>query len=90
MRILVTIVLMTLTGCTTSPIFRSVSSEAVEGYRAANTDAADFSEAVMCRGISIREWMLRYGATPDKARAWAVLCSDNMDITPRGLIEAGQ
>ena len=66
---------LTLAACETSPTVAAAAERGVDAYRAANADMANIAEAFMCRGISIREWMIRYG-TPERAAAWRELCRE--------------
>ena len=75
---------LTLTGCTIQPWIDETSQEAVDRYRAANANLSNASEAWLCRGMSIREWMLRFGDSPERAEAWRVLCDGRVVVTPTG------
>ena len=74
---------VTLSGCAYSPYVERASEETVRAYRAANVDLTNFSEAWLCRGIAIREWLVRFG-TPERAAAWRTLCEGKSLALPIG------
>lgn len=67
--------LLTLTGCSTF-------SNLVDAGEKANDAAAVAAETTICRGISIGAWVRHYGSDADKAKAWKVLCNDQIKAMP--------
>lgn len=73
-----------LAGCSIVPYSSTATADLADAARALNADLADASEAFLCRGMSIREWMLRYGHSDELAAAWATLCDgQTRQRTPR-------
>lgn len=66
---------LALTGCSTLTNLVSAGAKA-------NDAAAESAEIAICRGISIGAWVRAYGSDPDKAKAWRVLCDDNIEVLP--------
>ena len=75
---------LALDGCTTVPQARVASDTAVAGFRNAQTDLADAAEAWLCRGMSIREWILRYGQSTASRDAWWLICGGKQDVSLPG------
>ena len=80
MKMLIAGLVLVLAGCSTVPEARVASDAAVTGFRNAQTDLADAAEAWLCRGVSIREWILRYGQTPETRDAWWLICGGKQDV----------
>jgi hypothetical protein len=70
-----------LTGC--AQLDAAQSTIATQGAKA-NDEALESAEFVICRGISVGAWMRRYGSDLEKSRAWRVLCSEQIIVTPGG------
>ena len=76
----IVVVLLGLTVCSTSPRAQVASDAGVNVWRAAQNDAADAAEAWLCRGISIREWILRYGQSAESRDAWWLMCGGKQEV----------
>jgi hypothetical protein len=68
-----------LAGCSMSPTVDMASTEYVQARRDTHSDITDASEAWICRGISVYEWMRRYG-TPERAAGWQAICEDGKSL----------
>lgn len=64
-----------LTGCAG---FQSL----VSGGAQANDAAALAAETTLCRGISVGAWVRAYGSDPERAKAWRVICDDQIEVLP--------
>lgn len=73
--VLILAALLTLSGCYTL-------SGLVDAGAKANHAAAESAEIVLCRGMSVGEWIRRYAGDPAKAKAWKVICSDQIKAMP--------
>ena len=73
--VLIFAAMLTLAGCSTF-------SNLVDAGAKANHAAAEGAEVVLCRGMSIGEWIRRYGNDAEMAKAWRVLCSDQIKAMP--------
>ena len=73
--LIIIIALLTLAGCSTL-------GNLVDAGAKANDAAAVAAETTICRGISIGAWVRHYGSDADKAKAWKVLCNDQIKAMP--------
>lgn len=73
--VLILAAMLTLAGCSTL-------SGLVNAGAKANDAAAVAAETTICRGISIGAWIRHYGGDADKAKAWKVLCNDQVKALP--------
>lgn len=73
--LIIVVALLTLAGCSTLGNF-------VDAGAKANDAAAVSAETTICRGISIGAWVRHYGNDADKAKAWKVLCNDQIKAMP--------
>lgn len=67
--------LLLLNGCGTLTNLVSAGAKINDG-------AADAAEVTICRGISIGAWVRAYGSDAEKAKAWKVLCEDQIEVLP--------
>lgn len=71
-------------GCSTAPYGTAASGEAIRLDRAVNADLTAASMAWLCRGISIRQWLIEFGGSADRALAWETMCAgQSVEQIPR-------
>lgn len=80
MRLLVAaLAAISLTGCAG---FNAAQSFVADKGSVAADEIRDTAEFAICRGITVGAWVRAYGASPEKAQAWRVLCSQQVTETP--------
>ena len=72
MKILTLVALLTLSGCTSFDLAQSMASS--KGAKTMD-EARETAEWTLCNGISVGAWRRAYAENPQKAQAWATLCS---------------
>ena len=72
---LVLVLALGLTGCAG---FQSLLQTGAQ----ANDAAALAAETTLCRGISVGAWVRAYGSDPERAKAWRVICDDQIEVLP--------
>ena len=77
--ILIAMLALALSGCAGWNALQGVIS--TRGA-AVSAEARQSAEFVLCRGMSIGEWVRAYGSAPEKARAWQTLCDSSVQTTP--------
>lgn len=72
MKILALIAILALSGCASFDFAQSVASSKVAKTM---DEARETAEWTLCNGISVGAWRRAYAENPQKAQAWATLCS---------------
>lgn len=50
---------------------------------AVSAEARQSAEFVLCKGMSVGEWVRAYGSSPAMAAAWKTLCAPMLQVTPQ-------
>ena len=79
MKMLVTIALLALAGCTG---FNTAQSIIADKGSAVADEVRETAEFALCRGITVGAWVRAYGDSADRAQAWRVLCSQMVKEAP--------
>ena len=71
-KIIAIIALATMSGCTSFDIAKmAIASNGAKTI----DEARETAEWTLCNGISVGAWRRAYAENPQKAQAWATLCS---------------
>ncbi len=74
MKTVLVLMMLMLSGCASWDTLQA--GFAVEGARAAD-EALQTYEWGICEAATVGSWKRRYGQDPNKAEAWAMMCSKN-------------
>lgn len=66
-----------ISGCSSIPFSGAVVGQVVGQIENANHAQYQAAELIMCRGITVGEWMRSIGPYPEKVAGWRALCVGN-------------